>query len=66
MADSVDPNRPAGEILPGSLKREFPSEFLGNSLNEIKHMLRTATGPAKRALQKAKKLLEQIPRLMED
>ena len=63
---SVDPIRAAQDILPGSLRREFPSQYLGNSLNEIKDMLKTATGPTKRTLQKAKKLLEQIPRLTGD
>jgi hypothetical protein len=63
---SIDPTRPAQDILPGSLRREFPSQYLGHSLNEIKEMLKTATGPTKLALQKAKKLLEQIPRLMGD
>lgn len=62
----VDPTRVAQDILPGSLKRESPSAYLGNSLNEIKDMLKTATGQTKREFQKAKKLLEQIPRLMGD
>jgi len=66
MAGSVDPNKAAKDILPGRLRREFPSQYLGNSLNEIKDMLKTASGPRKRALQKAKKLLEQSPRLIGD
>jgi DNA-directed RNA polymerase specialized sigma24 family protein len=63
---AVDPTRRALDILPGSLRREFPSRYLGNSLNEIKEMLKAASGATKRDLQKAKKLLEQIPRLMGD
>jgi hypothetical protein len=63
---SVDANKAAQDILPGSLKREFPAQFLGNTLNEIKEMLKIASGARKRDLQKAKKLLEQIPRLMGD
>jgi hypothetical protein len=66
MAGSVDPTRAARDVLPGRLRREFPSQYLGNSLNEIKEALNTATGSTKRDLQKAKKLLEQIPRLMGD
>jgi hypothetical protein len=63
---SVDPNKAARDVLPGSLKREFPSQYLDKSLNEIKDMLKIAAGPTKRNLQKAKKLLEQVPRLMGD
>ena len=63
---SSDPNRAAKDVLPGSLRREFPSQYLDKSLNEIKDMLRVAKGNEKRALQKAKKLLEQQERLMGD
>jgi hypothetical protein len=61
---SLDPTRPAEEVLPGSLQREFPGEHLGKSLNDIKDALEGATGAEKKALQKAKKLLEQYERLL--
>jgi hypothetical protein len=56
---------PANEILPATLRRKYPSQYLGKSLNEIKDALRTATGKEKADLQTAKKLLENIKRLME-
>ena len=60
----IDPNKPANEVLPGKLKREFPGEHLDKSLNMIKDALKIADGTEKRSLQKAKKILEQIDRLM--
>jgi hypothetical protein len=63
---SIDPTKPAQDVLPGSLKRRFPSEYLGYSLNDIKESLQTATGATKTKLQSAKKILEQAPRLMGD
>ena len=44
----------AANLLPGSLKREFPREYLGNTLDEIKQMLSSAKGKDKLKLQKAK------------
>jgi hypothetical protein len=61
-----DPDQPAQDVLPGTLKREYPGDLLGHSLNDIKDLLKTATGAEKRKLQKAKKLLEQQQRLMSD
>jgi hypothetical protein len=58
-----DPTKPAHEVLKGRLQREFPSEYLNESLSEIKSKLKRATGAEKRKLQKAKKLLEQQDRL---
>ncbi len=66
MSGSFDPSKAAKHVLPGRLKREFPSQYLDKSLNEIKDMLKNATGAEKRALQKAKKILEQQERLMGD
>lgn len=60
----LDPTKPAQEVLPGSLKRKFPSQHLGKSLDEIRNELRTATGVNKQSLQTAKKLLEQSERLL--
>jgi hypothetical protein len=61
-----DPTKKAQDVLPGSIKREFPSEYLGKSLNDIKDLLdnlpRDADGKLKQKLQKAKKLLEQQER----
>ncbi len=61
----VDPSRSAQDVLPGSLKREFPGEHLDKSLEEIRASLGSATGEEKRSLQKAKKILEQAQRLLE-
>lgn len=61
----IDPAKPAQDVLPGGLRREFPSQHLQKSLNEIKDLLRDATGEDKRSLQTAKKLLEQAPRLLQ-
>lgn len=61
----VDPSKRAQDVLPGSLKREFPGEHLDKSLDEIKAALGSAAGDERRALQKAKKLLEQAERLLE-
>lgn len=58
-------DKPAADVLPGSLKRVFPGQYLENSLNEIKAMLKTASGNEKQVLQKAKKILEQQKRLVE-
>ena len=63
MSNTADPTKPAKDVLKGRLKREFPREFLENSLAEIKEMLKKAKGAQKRKLQKAKKLLEQQDRL---
>lgn len=63
--DSCDPTKPAKDVLSGTAKKEFPSEFLNLSLNEIKSLLKNATGQDKRKLQTAKKLLEQGKRLEE-
>ncbi|MGC4069492.1 MAG: hypothetical protein QM784_33530 [Polyangiaceae bacterium] len=63
-ASRIDPNKPANEVLPGSLRRQFPGEHLGKSLNEIKERLKTATATDKRSLQTAKKILEQSERLL--
>jgi hypothetical protein len=60
----VDPTRPARDVLSGSLKRYFPSQHLGKSLNDIRRALRGAKGLEKRTLQTAKKLLEQQGRLL--
>ncbi|MEZ4465656.1 MAG: polymorphic toxin-type HINT domain-containing protein, partial [bacterium] len=60
-----DPTKPAREVLPGRLRREFPAEHLDKSLNDIKAALSGESGQAKRSLQKAKKLLEQVDRLMQ-
>jgi RHS repeat-associated protein len=60
----IDPNKPAGDVLPGSLRPEFPGEHLGKSLNQIKDLLKTATGKAWASLSKAKKMLEQADRLV--
>ena len=64
LTRAVDATKPAREVLAGSLRRKFPGEHLGKSLNQIKEALRTATGPAKKSLQTAKKLLEQQERLL--
>jgi RHS repeat-associated protein len=61
----IDPNAPAKDVLPGSLKREFPAQHLDSSLNQVRELLKTAKGKEKVALQKAKKLLEQAGRLLE-
>jgi hypothetical protein len=62
----IDPTKPAREVLPGRVKRQFPGEYLDHSLREIKALLKKASGKEKRSLQKAKKLLEQLPRLLGD
>ena len=64
-ATPLDPTKPANDVLPGSLRREFPGEHLGKSLNDIREALKSAKGPAKRSLQTAKKILEQAGRLLE-
>jgi hypothetical protein len=61
----IDPTMPAKDVLTGTTKKKFPGEYLDNSLNEIKDLLRGASGPEKRKLQTAKKLLEQSSRLGE-
>ena len=61
----MDPTKPAKDVLTGTAKKKFPAEYLGNSLIEIKDLLRKATGQEKRKLQTAKKLLEQGKRLGE-
>ena len=63
--EALDPTKPAREVLKGRLKREFPGDYLDQSLNDIKDMLGKAKGEEKRKLQKAKKLLEQQDRLGE-
>jgi len=63
--NGCDPTKPAREVLSGKLKREFPSELLGNSLNEIKSKLKVAKGVEKIKLKKAKKLLQEAKRLNE-
>jgi len=60
----VDPDKPARDVLPGRLKREFPGEHSDKSLNQIKDALKFAQGAEKKSLQKAKKILEQLNRLM--
>jgi hypothetical protein len=55
----------ARDILTGTAKKRFPSDYLDKSLNEIKELLQKASGPEKRKLQTAKKLLEQGKRLGE-
>lgn len=62
---SVDPEKSAKDVLSGTTKRKFPAEFLDRSLDEIKDLLKHATGKEKRKLQTAKKLLEQGERLSE-
>ncbi len=64
MSDE-DAAKPARDVLTGTAKRMFPSEYLGHSLNEIKELLRQASSKEKRKLQTAKKLLEQAERLGE-
>ncbi|WP_437997659.1 hypothetical protein WMF26_44235 [Sorangium sp. So ce185] len=64
-ASRIDPTKPAREVLPGSLRREFPGKHLDKSLNGIKDALRTESGAEKRSLQTAKKILEQSERLLE-
>ena len=59
----MDPTKPAKDVLSGTAKKRFPSEFLNRSLNDIKAQLENATGQLKRKLQTAKKLLEQGTRL---
>ena len=65
MDNPCDPEKPARDVLSGRVKREFPSEYLNDSLNDIKDKLRRAAGAKKRKLQRAKKLLEQQERLKE-
>ena len=60
----IDPTKPAKDVLPGSLRREYPGEYLDKSLNQVKDLLKGAKGQEKNALQKAKKLLEQAERLL--
>jgi len=57
--------RKAEDVLPGTLKRDFPEEHLGTSLAEMRNACRTAEGAELQKLQKAKKLLEQSKRLTE-
>lgn len=61
---TVDPDKPADEVLPGRLRPKFPGEHLDKSLNEIRKALKGAKGKDKRSLQTAKKLLEQVDRLL--
>jgi hypothetical protein len=65
QATQLDPSKPADQVLPGSLRREFPGEHLGKSLNDIREALKSASGKAKRSLQTAKKILEQAGRLLD-
>ena len=53
----------AEQLLRGKLKRKFPAEHLNKTLSEIKEFLKGSKGKEKRALQIAKKLLEQQDRL---
>jgi hypothetical protein len=53
----IDPDKPASEVLRGGAKREFPGEHLN---------LKTADGATKRSLQKAKKILEQQDRILDE
>jgi len=55
----------AEDVIPGSLKREFPAQHLGKTLEEIKTELSKAKGRERKILQKAKKLLEQKDRIRE-
>ncbi len=48
----------AKDVLNGSLRRKFPSEYLGKSLGEIKDALKTVTGKTKDKLQTARKILQ--------
>jgi hypothetical protein len=64
-ADKLDPTKPAENVLPGSLKRKFPTGLLGRSLNEIEEALKKATGKEKSDLKTAKKILEQVKRLLQ-
>jgi hypothetical protein len=64
-ADKLDPTKPAENVLPGSLKRKFPTGLLGKSLNEIEEALKKATGKEKSDLKTAKKILEQVKRLLQ-
>jgi hypothetical protein len=61
----IDADKPANEVLPGSLRREFPGEHLDKSLNQIREALKRAAGNERGSLQKAKKILEQADRLMD-
>lgn len=58
-------NTPAEDLLPGTLKRDLPSDYLDKSLSQIKDLLKHAEGPEREALQKVKKALEQTTRLMD-
>ena len=60
---AADKGRKASELVSGKLKREFPSEHLNKTPNEIEKALKNATGKEKKSLQKAKKLLQQQERL---
>jgi RHS repeat-associated protein len=62
----LDPDKPAKEILPGSLRPKFPGQHLDKSLNEIRKALKNTRGPEKKTLQTAKKLLQEAERLLEE
>ena len=62
---TVDPNKPASSQLPGSLKRDYPGEYLSNSLNELEELYKTAKGETRKKIYKAIKLLEQLQRLLD-
>ncbi len=65
---SVDPNRVINDYLLGRLRSEFPSQYLQNTINELKEMIKAAKGSKDRidldAIEKAKKIAEQMERLM--
>lgn len=61
----LDHNKKANDVLPGSLRREYPGQHLDKSLNEIETALRSAKGVEKKILGKAKKILEQADRLLQ-
>ena len=64
LVHNCDILKPAKDILPSSLKREFPAEHLNKSLSQIQKELKSAKGATKQSLQKAKKLLQQSKRLL--
>lgn len=53
----------AKDILSGKLKREFPSQFLEKSLNEIKRLIKKPGTQNLKDLRKAKKILQEQERL---
>ena len=63
--EAINPNVPASDVVPGSLKRKFPGEHFGKTLNEIKDALKKSAGKEKKSLQTAKKILEQAGRLLD-